>query len=349
MKLRFILATACLGTSVLAAPQQLPVPQPPPGQAPASARPSGPIEVNGIAAKVNGRVVTKNQVSFMLAPVYAQLATQFPRRGPEFERLFKEAKNKVLDELIDREIILDEFKQLGATIKPAVIDEEVDRQIHELYNGSEAKFLEELKKNRLTMDGYKLMTQDKLVVQAMRAKHFSDAPPPLPKEIEKEYAEIKTSLRDMSKDVISFQKIFIPRADQANTVATPESQLAIAEDLVKQLEAGKDFAELAKANSKDAFAETGGVQENVPRIDLSPEFASILFDAEIGKVLGPLEDPQGFTVLKVTNKVLGPSPSLSDKKVHDMVEDRVRRKKTAGEYDNWIAAKRKRAMVDRKM
>ena len=36
--------------------------------------PSGPIEVNGIAAKVNGRVITKNQVSFMLAPVYAQLA-----------------------------------------------------------------------------------------------------------------------------------------------------------------------------------------------------------------------------------------------------------------------------------
>ena len=58
---------------------------PRPPQAPPP-RPSGPIEVNGIAAKVNGRVVTKYQVSFMLAPVYAQLVTQFPRRGAQFEK-----------------------------------------------------------------------------------------------------------------------------------------------------------------------------------------------------------------------------------------------------------------------
>ena len=76
------------------------------------------VEVNGIAAKVNGRVITKNEVSFMLAPVYAQLATQFPRRGPEFESQFKDARDKVLQELIDRQIILDEFKQIGASIRP---------------------------------------------------------------------------------------------------------------------------------------------------------------------------------------------------------------------------------------
>ena len=345
MKLRPTLATLCLAAAVHAEPVPMPVPQPPP----APSRPSGPVEVNGIAAKVNGRVITKNQVSFMLAPIYAQLVTQFPRRGPEFERLFNDSKNKVLDELIDREIIMDEFKQLGATIKPNVIDEEVDRQIRELYNGNEAKFLEELKKNRLTMDGYRTMTQDKLVVQAMRAKHFSDAPPPLPNEIQKEYAEIRNTLRDTSKDVISFQKIFIPRTDPANPVATPETQLAIAEGLLKQIQDGTDFAELAKTNSKDAFAEAGGVQENVPRTDLSPEFASILFEAEVGKAIGPLEDPAGFTVVKVTKKDLGPAPPLSDKKVRELVEDRVRRKKTEGEYKRWIEAKRKRAMIQRKM
>src|SRR5690606_26310621 len=58
-------------------------------QAPPAA-PSGPVRVNGIAAKVNGRVITDNEVNFMLAPIYAQLATQFPRRGAEFERQFKE-------------------------------------------------------------------------------------------------------------------------------------------------------------------------------------------------------------------------------------------------------------------
>ena len=300
--------------------------------------------MNGIAAKVNGSVITKNQVSFMLAPIHAQLAAQFPRRGEQFESQFKEAKNKILQELVDRQIILDEFKQLGASIKPHVIDEEIKRQMRELYNGSETKFREELQRSRLTMPGYREMTREKMVVQAMRAQQFADAPPPLPNEIQKEYNEVKLSLRDTIKDVITFQKIFIPASDAENPVATPETQLSLAEDIAKQLASGKDFAELAKTYSKDAFAEAGGIQENVPRIDLSPEFASIIFETPVGKTVGPLMDPQGFTIVKVVKIDYGPSPPLST--VREMIEERVRKKKTSAQYDRWIESRRKRAMVD---
>ena len=308
-------------------------------------RPTSSIEVNGIAAKVNGRVITKNQVSFMLAPVYAQLATQFPRRGPQFEAKFKEAKANVIQELVDRHIILDEFKQLGASIKTNLIDEEIKRQIRELYNGDEVKFREELKRSRLTMEGYRDMTREKMVVQAMRAKQFADAPPPLPNEIQKEYDEIKGTLRDVSKDVITFQKIFIPAADPQNPQATADTQLAFAENLANQLADGKDFTELAKANSKDAYADSGGLQENVARPDLSAEFAAIIFDAKVGTIIGPLLDPQGFTLVKPIKIELGAAPTL-DNKVREMVEDRVRRKKTSEQYERWISSKRKRAMID---
>lgn len=339
MNPRFALAivtSSAILTGAVASAQPT-APQPP--------RPSGPVEVNGIAAKVNGRVITKNQVSFMLAPVYAQFVTQFPRRGPQFEAKMNEAKNGVIRELIDRRIILDEFKQLGATIKPYVIDDEVKRQMRELYNGDETKFREELKRSRLTMDGFREMTKEKMVVQEMRAQQFSDAPPPLPNEIQKEYNEVKPMLRDVSKDVLTFQKIFIPASDPQNPVATPETQLALAEDIAKQLEKGKDFAELAKSSSKDAFAEAGGLQENVPRTDLSPEFAAILVEAPIGKIVGPLLDRQGFTIVKPIKIELGPSPPLSDK-VRTMMEERVRRKKTSAQYERWIEGKRKRAMID---
>jgi peptidyl-prolyl cis-trans isomerase SurA len=306
---------------------------------------SGPIEVNGIAAKVNGRVITNNQVNFMLAPVFAQLSAQFPRRGPQFEAKFNESRANIIQELIDRQIILDEFKQLGAFIRPNLVDDEIKRQMRELYNGDESKFREELKRSRLTMEGYREMTREKMVVQSMRAQQFSDAPPPLPNEIQKEYNEVKSTLRDVTKDVITFQKIFIPASDPTNPVATPDTQLALAEDLAKQLAEGKDFAELAKAHSKDAYAETGGLQENVPRIDLSPEFASILFEAQVGKIVGPLLDRQGFTIAKPIKIQFGPSPPL-DNKVREMIEERVRRKKTSEQYDRWIEGKRKRAMID---
>ncbi|MEP2775423.1 MAG: peptidylprolyl isomerase [Luteolibacter sp.] len=304
---------------------------------------SEPVEVNGIAAKVNGRIITKNEVSFMLAPRFAQLATQFPRRGPEFERQFLEAREKIMQELVDRQIILDEFEQLGANIKDHIIDEEVDRQIRELYNGNEAKFREELKKSRLTTDRYREITREKMVVQAMRAQQFADAPPPLPNEIQNEYNSIKTELRDQTKDKISFRKIFIPAADAENPLATPDSQLALAESIVKELEGGKDFAELATTYSKDAFATEGGLQEGVNRTDFAAEFAAIIFEAPEGKVIGPLLDPRGFTIVKVISKDLGPAPPLSE--VRSMVENRVSSKKTSAQYERWIEGKRKRAMI----
>lgn len=307
----------------------------------------GPVEVNGIAAKVNGRVITKNQVSFMLAPAYAQLAAQFPRRGPEFEKQFNEAKGKVVQELVDRQIILAEFKQIGASIKPYIIDQEIKRQMRELYNGDDAKFREELKRSRLTMEGYREMTREKMVVQAMRAQQFSDAPPPLPNEIQNEYHEVKSTLRDVSKDVITFRKIFIPASDPQNPASTPDTQLALAEDISKQLGEGKHFDELARTHSKDAFAEQGGFQENIPRTDLSPEFAAIIFDAPVGKIVGPLMDPQGFTIVQPVMINFGPAPSLDQ--VREMIEERVRRKKTSAQYERWIDSRRKRAMIDIRM
>lgn len=304
---------------------------------------SAPVEVNGIAAKVNGRIVTKNEVSFLLAPTYAQLATQFPRRGAEFDRQMKEAREKIMQELVDRQIILAEFEQLGAAIKDSIIDDEVDRQIRELYNGSEAQFREELKKSRLTMDRYREITREKMVVEYMRAQKFADAPPPLPNEIQNEYNKIKPELRDQSKDKITFQKIFIPATDPENPLATPEAQLALAEGVAKDIKDGKDFGKLAKTYSKDAFATEGGLQEGVNRTDFSPEFAAIVFEAPENEIIGPLLDPRGFTLVKVISKDLGPSPSLGE--VRPMIEQRVQRKKTSAQYESWIEGKRKRAVI----
>ncbi len=349
----FALAAAFSGAPLAQAQPEPPTPPdlpeapaaPAPPPRPVPQMPSGPIEVNGIVGRVNGRIITKNQVGFMLAPIYAQLAAQFPRRGPEFERQFLAAQDKIIQELVDRQLILDEFKRMGATIKPHFIDEDIKDQLRRNYNGDEAKFREELKRSRMTMDGYREMTREKLIVQAMRQQKFADAPPPLPNEISREYAEIKQSLRDTSKDVISFQKIFIPRLDQQNPASSPETQLTLAESIGTQIAEGKDFAELAKTYSKDAFAEQGGVQSDVPRTDLAAEFAAIIFDAPEGKVVGPLEDPQGFTLVKVTKKALGPSPALQGE-VRQQVEERVRRKKTSVQYERWIEGLRKKAIID---
>jgi peptidyl-prolyl cis-trans isomerase SurA len=318
--------------------------------APAPALPSGAFEVNGVAAVVNGTPITKNKVGFMLTPIFAQLAAQFPRRGPEFERQVLEAREKILQELIDRQIILSEFKEMekkGANLPEHVVDKEIKRQILANYDGDEDKFQEELKRARMGMDGYRKMTREQLIVQAMRAEHYSEAAPPLPAEINKEYAEMKDKLRDTTKDKITFYKIFIPRIDPQNPVAPPETQLALAEQLVTEIKGGADFAELAKTHSRDAYAEKGGYQENLPRTDLASEFAAIIFAGKEGDVLGPLEDPAGYTIVKIVDIMPGPSPSLSE--VREMIEDRVRTRKSSAAYEKWMEIRRKNAVVVRKL
>lgn len=310
-------------------------------QLPANAQ---PVEVNAIAAKVNGRVITVNQVNFLLGPAFAQLSAQYPRRGPQFEAELKQARDNIIQELIDREIILDEFKQLGAEIRPHLIDEEVRRQIRELYNNDEAKFREELRASRMTMDGFRQMTQERMIVQAMRSQQFTDAPPPLPDEVRREYDAIKMDLRDKTGDKIDFQKIFIPSRDANNLAATPESQLEFAEELASQIRSGADFGELARAHSRDAFANEGGIQREVPRLDLAPEFAAIIIDVPVGDLIGPLLDPAGFTIVQTLKLHPGPIPAFNT--VREQVEERVRRRKTSAQYERWIESRRQRAMIE---
>ena len=303
-----------------------------------------PVRINGIAAKVNGRVITVNEIQFQLRPILAQLEAQHPRKGPDFRKLALEARDEVLDEFIDREIILDEYSQLNVNIPDHIVEQEMKRLINQLYDGDKAKLNSELKASGLTMNGFRKIQKKKMIVQAMRQQHMDDAAPPLPNEIYKEYNLAKADLRDVTQDKVTFHKIFIPAEDPRDPDTDNEVQLALAEELVKDIKGGKDMAELAKTHSKDAFADKGGFQEDVPRSDLSVEFAAIIFDAKVGDVIGPLTGRGGYTIVKPSKIDLGPAPPLSE--VREVIESRVRRKKSSAQFEAWMEKRRKRAMVD---
>jgi parvulin-like peptidyl-prolyl isomerase len=304
-------------------------------------------EINGIAATVNGFVITKKEVAFALAPIAAELRAQFPRRGPEFEKRIKESYDKILEDFIDRELVMSEFKSQGGKIRGNAVEEEIQRQIRERSNGDAAKFREDLARSAMTMASFRTMTERQMIVQAMRASKFSDTAPPLPFEIQKEYDETKLKLRDITGDKMTFLKIYIPAVDPKNPVSTPESQLDLADDIVKQLKAGAKFEELAKIHSRDAFAENGGKQENVARTDLAPEFAALMMDPPEGTIIGPLMDPRGLTIVKVLKKDYGPIPPLTE--VHDQIEQRVARQKSAARYERWIKSLRAKGMISKKL
>ena len=305
---------------------------------------AAPRKVNGIAAIANGRVITINEVAFMLAPIRASLAIKYPRMGENYKKELAETKRKILDELIDRQLIIHEFKSMGADIPDHAIKADIKRQIDRTYDGSEAKFREQLKKSNLSYTKYFKLTKDKLIGQAMRAQHFNDPTPATRDELVSEYNKSKKDMRDRSKDKIDFEKISIPIKNDNDLLATPETQREFAEDIVKQIKNGADFAELAKKHSNDAYADKGGKQTNVERTALRPDVSFVLFTEPVGTVIGPVQiDSATYQIMRVTRKIDGPVPSLSE--VKPMIEQAVQNRKSSVRFQRYLKRLRDKALI----
>ena len=305
-------------------------------------------QVTGIAAKVNGSIITINEVNYHLTPYRQQLDAAIPRKGPEYYKMISKARGEILDNLIERELILSDFKNnLQGSIPSSAIDSEIKRQVRELYNNNRSEFSKSLRKAGITPQQHRRETERKLIVQAMRSRQFSNAVPPLPNEVRAEYNKHKIQMRDITADKIDYHKIYILKNDPSNALVTPEIQLKLAEDIVKKLKSGANFAELAKEHSADSYAEDGGKVVGQKRTDLSPAFAAILMDTANGKVLGPLEDGRGYTIVRIDKKHYGPVPSLS--KVRKTIESRVRARKNKTKHDKWMKRLRSSAMIQKKI
>ncbi len=100
------------------------------------------------------------------------------------------------------------------------------------------------------------------------------------------------------------------------TFDKPEAEAAVkaqADDLYKQLQAGKDFAELAKANSKDAgSASRGGDLGWADRSVYVPAFADALFALQAGQISAPVKTQFGYHIIKLEGIEATKSRSLDE-------------------------------------
>lgn len=77
----------------------------------------------------------------------------------------------------------------------------------------------------------------------------------------------------------------------------------VAEGVLQEIRAGKNFPELAKKHSKDeGSASRGGDLGWFARNAMVPEFDEAVFGAAAGALLGPVETQYGFHIIKVTGK-----------------------------------------------
>src|SRR5258705_3071042 len=120
-------------------------------------------------------------------------------------------------------------------------------------------------------------------------------------------------------------------------VETEDEAKAVAEEL-KQC---ADFAELAKKKSKDPGASDGGDLGFFTNDQMVPEFSTVAFALEPGKISDPVKSQFGWHIIKVEEKRSRNAPEFEQ--VHAQIETYVTRKAQA----EYVAKLREAAKVER--
>ncbi len=77
---------------------------------------------------------------------------------------------------------------------------------------------------------------------------------------------------------------------------------AACENLKAEIEAGADFAELAKKHSECPSGQQGGALGEFRPGQMVKEFDDVVFSAEVGKVHGPVQTQFGYHLIEITQR-----------------------------------------------
>jgi peptidyl-prolyl cis-trans isomerase C len=113
-----------------------------------------------------------------------------------------------------------------------------------------------------------------------------------------------------------------------------------AKDALKRLMGGEEFADIAKAVSKDPGAE-GGDLGWFTKDRMVPEFADAAFKLEVGQVSDPVKTPFGWHIIEILDKRQKTFPPF------DEVKDQVTRYVVQKAQGDLVADLRKGAKIER--
>src|SRR5438094_7760551 len=139
-----------------------------------------PMAVDGIAAVVNGDVITISQVRSLSAPREKQLRAQYT--GQELEKQLKATWELALKDLIDRQLVLQAFKKEKYEIPDHFVEQRMHEIIRESFGGDRNTFIKTLEAQEYTLGEFKQKEMESIIVQAMRGKNVKKenmvVPPP---------------------------------------------------------------------------------------------------------------------------------------------------------------------------
>ncbi|MDI1314183.1 peptidylprolyl isomerase [Prosthecobacter sp.] len=297
---------------------------------------------NSIAAVVDGIPIASSEVEETIKAQEQVIQFQF-RNDPE--RIKKEIallRQGAIETLIDREILLAEFRKIGGVLKAQYVDDDINGIIRESFKGDRDAFVDELTKSGMTLKKFRELREKMVIMNVMRARNSGEHPPATPREVQEYYDKNVDKWRE--GDQIKISTITIPKFT-GEPGSTPEKQQKFTQELRTKIVQGADFASVAKTNSQDSHAENGGSWEWMSKTDLMPAIANSAMDLKTGGISPVLDLESNFIIVSCDAKKLGTAPDIE--KLRPEIEKMINQEKSKGNIDKWMDTVRKKHVIKR--
>jgi peptidyl-prolyl cis-trans isomerase SurA len=292
--------------------------------------------IDGIAAIVNGDVITYSQVRTVSAPRERLLASQL--KGEELAKEIKAAREAALKDLIDRQLIVQSFRKEKYEIPEHFVDEHINDIIREDFGGDRNAFIKTLQAQNFSLSEFKKMEMEKIIVQAMRGKNVKLNTIVSPTKIREYYNQHRAEFT--AKEEVKLRLIMIPtHAAEGNAAA----QKAIAEEILGKLADGAPFDRMAQMYSEDATRDNGGDWGWIARKTLAAPLEKVAFNLPAGRVSHVIEVGPNYYILKVDEKRGGDTPSFE--KMRPEIEKKLLQEDSQKQQELWLAGLRQKAYI----
>ncbi|MCS7048480.1 MAG: peptidylprolyl isomerase [Verrucomicrobiae bacterium] len=302
-----------------------------PTDRPADSQPSPRTDKTPVA-RVNGKTIERAELNAAVQGLLMQMM-QSGRTIPSDQR--DEFEWDVLNELINRELIVQEVKAKGAPNVYEKVAAEISRV--EAQVGGPQELDAALAQSGLTRAEYEARVRDNLIIQNAMENWIAQTPSPTDDELQQFYNTHREQFRE--PQMVRARHILVRVLPQA-TAEEKAAKKAQIEALRTRLVEGEDFAKLAREFSEDTgSARNGGDLGFFPQGAMVPEFDVAAFTLETNELSEIITTQFGYHVLQVTDKK--PAREVPLEEVKDRLATHLKRQKgieSAQQYINQLRA-----------
>jgi len=231
--------------------------------------------VDGVNAVVNEGVVTYHEVESSIDILKPQLRRQFIGHPELYEQKVTEIRSDNLKRLVDNQLILNDYTVSGYSLPDTVIEDAVQEEIDRY--GGRTKLTKSLQAEGMTFEKFRRQIRDQFIIRVLRSKNVSQEIIISPHKIETYYLAHQDEFQ--LEDQIKLRMIVLRVPSESE--AASAKQLAL--DILRKLNEGAAFSEMASVYSQGSQRNQGGDWGWIERKTLSAGLAMIAFGIKPGE------------------------------------------------------------------